>query len=100
TDAGSAYVYTRSGGVWTEQDRLAASDAAAVDRFGYSVALSGDTAVVGAMLDDHAGGTDAGSAYIFDQQCCCAGDMNADGTVDGSDIPLFVNKLLTGGACP
>ena len=63
--AGSAYVFVRSGGVWTQQARLAASDAAADDRFGRSVSVSDDTAVIGAYYDDHAGGTDAGSAYVF-----------------------------------
>jgi hypothetical protein len=70
-DAGSAYVFTRSGTSWTEQQKLEAqvmgSDGAAVDRFGVSVALSGDgnTALVGAYLDDTAAGDDAGSAYVF-----------------------------------
>jgi microcompartment protein CcmL/EutN len=62
--SGSAYVFTRSGTTWTEEAKLTASDAAAGDRFGNSVAVSGDTAVVGAFLDDDAGGT-SGSAYVF-----------------------------------
>jgi hypothetical protein len=64
-DSGSAYVFTRSGGVWTQQAKLTAADAAAFDQFGISVSVSGDTMVVGANLDDHAGGTNAGSAYVF-----------------------------------
>lgn len=64
-DAGSAYVFVRSGGVWTQQAKLTADDAAAGDNFGISVSISGDTAVVGGYLADHAGGTDAGSAYVF-----------------------------------
>ncbi len=65
TNAGAAYVFVRSGGVWSQQAKLTASDAAASDHFGYSVAISGDTAVIGARGDDHAGGTSAGSAYVF-----------------------------------
>ncbi|MEK6642839.1 MAG: FG-GAP repeat protein [Planctomycetota bacterium] len=65
SDAGSAYVFVRSGVLWTQQAKLTASDAAVEDYFGISVALSGDTAVVGAYYDDHAGGTYAGSAYVF-----------------------------------
>ncbi|NJO65660.1 MAG: hypothetical protein HC836_48565, partial [Richelia sp. RM2_1_2] len=63
TDAGSAYVFTRSGGVWTQQTRLQASDAAASDLFGYSVNISsdGNTAIVGAYSDTNSGGADAGS---------------------------------------
>jgi len=65
TNAGSAYVFVRSAGTWAQQQKLAASDAAANDNFGASVAVSGDTAVVGAPFDDIAAGTDAGSAYVF-----------------------------------
>ncbi len=46
--AGAAYVFVRSGSTWTQQAKLTASDAAAGDQFGYSVSVSGDTAVVGA----------------------------------------------------
>ena len=62
---GSAYVFVRSGGVWSQQQKLEASDAAAGDVFGSSVAISGETVVVGAVLDDGAAGRDQGSAYVF-----------------------------------
>ena len=62
---GSAYVFVRSGGVWSQQQKLLASDAASVDRFGSSVAISGETVVVGAPVDDGAAGFDQGSAYVF-----------------------------------
>ena len=48
---GSAYVFVRAGGVWTEQAKLTASDGAGGDWFGWSVAVAGDTAVVGAPGD-------------------------------------------------
>ena len=64
-NAGSAYVFVRSGGAWTQQAKLTASDAAADDKFGYTVAVAGDTAVVGAASDDTLAGTEAGSAYVF-----------------------------------
>lgn len=47
-----------------EDAKLTASDAAAGDRFGYSVAISGDTAVIGSYFDDDAGSY-SGSAYVF-----------------------------------
>jgi hypothetical protein len=69
TDAGSVYVFTRNGMAWDQQAKLNADDAEADDRFGYSVALDGDTAVVGAYQEDPdlGGGplTGAGSAYVF-----------------------------------
>jgi uncharacterized repeat protein (TIGR01451 family) len=66
-EAGSAYVFVRSGTTWTQQQKLVASDGAAFDDFGFSVALDGDRAAVGAFLDDNAGGINAGSAYVFER---------------------------------
>jgi len=65
TDAGAAYIFVRSAGSWVQQQRLTASDGAALDQFGRAVAVSGDTVVVGALQADHAGGSDAGAAYVF-----------------------------------
>jgi hypothetical protein len=67
TTNGAAYVFTRSGSTWTEQQKLLASDAASGDYFGYSVALSadGNTAIVGAFLEDTSPNTNNGAAYVF-----------------------------------
>jgi hypothetical protein len=73
--AGAAYVFRRSAGVWAQEAYLKASNSEADDRFGSSVALSGDTVVVGAGLEDScANGVDgnqmsnackdAGAAYV------------------------------------
>lgn len=59
--SGSAYVFVFSQGLWAEQQKLVASDAAATDVFGVSVAISGDTLVVGA----EGKADDSGAAYIF-----------------------------------
>ena len=66
-DQGSAYVFARAGGIWSQQAKLTAADGAASDYFGWSVALgtSGDAAVIGARGDDLDGGADQGSAYLF-----------------------------------
>jgi hypothetical protein len=74
--AGAAYVFTASGTTWSQQAYLKASNTDAVDVFGRSVAISGDTAIVGASSesssatgvngdesDNSAGG--AGAAYVF-----------------------------------
>ena len=63
-NAGSAYIFVRDGESWTEQEKLTASDAVAGDRFGYSVSISGDYAIIGAW-GDFDGGSWSGSAYIF-----------------------------------
>ena len=56
TDLGRAYVYRRSGSSWAEQQVLTASDGVTGDVFGWTVAISGHTIVVG---------TGAGKAYVF-----------------------------------
>lgn len=67
TGQGAAYVFVRNGSVWTEQQRLTASDGAADDEFGYDVSISNNTIIVGAPFDDVAV-TNQGSAYIFARQ--------------------------------
>ena len=67
--SGSAYVYRWNGSVWVQQAKLTASDGAGGDRFGVSVSISGEAAVVGASRDDDACPGDplcnSGSAYVF-----------------------------------
>jgi hypothetical protein len=62
--SGSAYVFTRTGISWTQQQKLLASDGYIVDWFGVSVSLSGDTALIGACYDDD-NDYESGSAYIY-----------------------------------
>ncbi|MCH8066348.1 MAG: FG-GAP repeat protein, partial [Chloroflexi bacterium] len=69
SNAGAAYVFQRNqGGTdnWGEVKKLSSSDAEAGDQFGRSVAVSGDTVIVGAFAED-AGGSAAGAAYLFDR---------------------------------
>ena len=64
--SGSAYVLRTSdgGATYVEVAKLTAADAAAEDFFGFSVAIDGNTVVVGARYDDDAGSM-SGSAYVF-----------------------------------
>ncbi|WP_437292909.1 thrombospondin type 3 repeat-containing protein [Sorangium sp. So ce426] len=64
TDSGSAYVFVRSGSTWAQQQKLLPRDGAPLDNYGRSIAISGDTAVIGMPFDDD-NGTESGSAYIF-----------------------------------
>jgi hypothetical protein len=66
-DQGAAYVFTLSAGTWTQQAKLVASDAAASDGFGYSVAISADnkTVIIGAYAEDTSPSTGNGAAYIY-----------------------------------
>lgn len=63
-DAGAVYVYEKPGGVWTLTATLRPSDAALQQFFGSSVAIDGDTLVVGAMGDDTAGDF-SGAGYVY-----------------------------------
>ena len=62
TVSGSAYVFDVATGA--QRHKLTATDAAPGDKFGTSVAISGNIAIVGASGDDDAG-SDSGSAYLF-----------------------------------
>jgi hypothetical protein len=64
SDAGAAYIFKRDGTSWTQQAKIQASDKESNDRFGHSVAISGDYVIVGADGED-TGQSDAGAAYIF-----------------------------------
>ena len=76
SEAGAAYVFVRNGTTWSQQAYLKASNTDAGDSFGISVAVSGDTVVVGADLESsNATGVNgnqsdnsadsAGAAYVF-----------------------------------
>lgn len=75
-NAGAAYVFVRDGGLWTQQAYLKASNTEISDEFGWSVAISGDTVVVGADSEDsnatgvngdqtNNGAINSGAAYVF-----------------------------------
>ena len=98
---GAAYVFTRSSGTWTEQQKLTASDGATGDRFGSAVAISGETVVIGSREDN----SDRGSAYVFtrsggtwtEQQKLEASDGSSNDTfgvaadIDGDYIVVGAN---------
>ena len=66
SNTGSAYVFTNTGGIWSQVAELTATGGASI-LFGYSVAIDGDTCVIGAYGTN----SGAGSAYVF---------TNTDGT--------------------
>jgi len=63
--AGAVYVFVRSAGAWVQQGVLTAPAPVAGDGFGASVALDGDTALVGADNRAAGGRSHAGAAYVF-----------------------------------
>jgi hypothetical protein len=64
TDSGEVYAFRYDTVDWVEEDILTASDADVDDRFGISVSIQGNVALIGANHDDEVG-ENAGAAYIF-----------------------------------
>ena len=75
-DSGAVYVFVRTGSTWSQQAYLKASNANALDGFGATVAISGDTIVVGATSEDSSAkgvngdqadnsAVESGAAYVF-----------------------------------
>ncbi|HZJ72843.1 MAG TPA: FG-GAP repeat protein [Planctomycetota bacterium] len=64
TNSGAAYVFVRDGSGWSQQAYLKASNPGSFDLFGHSLAISGDTIVIGAEQENGIAG-DSGAAYVF-----------------------------------
>ncbi|MFQ5414765.1 MAG: hypothetical protein ACE5E6_09940 [Phycisphaerae bacterium] len=80
-NSGSAYVFRDTGTAWVQEAKLLPHDGATQARFGVSVAVAGDVAVVGAIWDED-NATASGSAYVFGG----LGDCNVNDTLDLCDI--------------
>jgi LPXTG-site transpeptidase (sortase) family protein len=107
-DAGAAYVYTHNGKTWVLQATLAAKDASPGDTFGVSVAISGNTIVVGATgvdledQDEEDGEVkDVGAAYIFTrssgdwvQQVKLTASDRAEDDSFGSAVAIYKNTAV------
>jgi hypothetical protein len=102
TDAGAAYVFVRTGTTWTLQRKLTAGDSIPSLNFGSAVALSGDTALIGANRDDDKGSS-SGSAYVFLrqsgawslQQKLVASD-GVDNDYFGTSVALYGDRAVVG----
>jgi hypothetical protein len=96
---GAAYVFVREGDRWLQQARLLADDATAKDWFGRTVALNGDTALVGAWYKNG----QRGAAYVFVRHGGCwteqaqlrAGN-GVRGDCFGGSVALRKNLALVG----
>jgi hypothetical protein len=99
-ESGAAYVFFRSGTGWTQQAKLLPNIVAAGDRFGTSVAVQGDRAVVGAPLKDSIG-ADSGNIYIYSRSGSSwspAGSLPgaAAGHRLGQAVAVFGTRVLGG----
>jgi subtilisin family serine protease len=95
--AGAAYVFGLDGSDWIEQRKLLPADGAAGDSFGYAVAASGTTAVIGAFKDDDHGLT-SGSAYVYPEDPPF--DCNGNDVTDDCDIANGTSDDANGNGVP
>lgn len=75
---GSVFVFTGSGGNWTDQQQLTASDGGPSDMFGWSLAESGSTLLVSAVKANN----DTGAVYVFTDE---AGTWSQEAELTASD---------------
>ena len=92
-DNDTVYVFRREGPTWVEHTQLQASDGEDGDWFGYSLASSGNSAIIGSREDNHEG-IPSGSAYVFRL------DDNGTPTDPTDDIWVQQAKLLAVDRCP
>ena len=95
--SGSVYLYNLDG---TGETKITASDAAARDRFGYSVAIGNNKIAVGAFERDVGTIPDAGSVYIYDLDGNEVGIITASDADDydrfGNSVAIAHNKIVVG----
>ena len=96
TDQGSAYIFVREGGAWTEQAKLTASDGAASENFGASVSISGDYAIIGAPKGGGAWVLQ-GAAYIFIRNGTSWSEQAKLNAADGEPGDYFGNSVSING---
>ena len=100
---GAAYVFTKEGGVWSETQKLVASDGAGMASFGAAVAFAGDAILVGAIGANVGGSSEQGAVYVFSQSGGAwaqtqeiAGDEGASGDAFGNAIVATGSVALIG----
>jgi nucleoside-specific outer membrane channel protein Tsx len=100
---GAAYVFVQSGGTWSQQAELTASDGAAYDQFGSSVAVSGSTVVVGAGWRTVGSNNSQGAVYVFgesggtwSQQAELTASDGANNNYFGFSVALSGSTVVVG----
>jgi len=94
-DRGAAYVFSRSGTVWTQQSQILAGDGARGDNFGIGVGVSGDSAIIGARHATAVGTAAAGAAYVY-RLPHVLGNISTRLRVETGDNVLIGGFIVTG----
>ena len=100
---GAAYVFTETGGVWSQVAKLVADDGEANSYFGQAAAISGDNIVVGAYGASVNGNALQGAAYVYTNvggTWTFARKLVADDAVGGEffgrSVAMSGNRALVG----
>ena len=104
-DQGLGLHLERSGGIWSQEEKLTADDGEPERLFGYAVTIDGDTAIVGAAFDDTGANEYQGAAYVFvrsdgtwsQMQKLTASD-GAAGVLFGASVALDAETAVIGAA--
>jgi hypothetical protein len=96
TGTGAAYVFRYENDAWVEEEKLVPGDAEDVDRFGYSVCISGDIAVVGSLGDDDLG-AGSGSVYLFQRSGTSWSQITKLNASDGAEHDNFGRSMAFDG---
>lgn len=94
---GVAFVLAKEAGGWIQTAELRADDGAAGDFFGFSIALSGDTAVVGAPAASVDGEANRGAAYVFHREGGSWSQVAKLSAADGLGGDQFSNSVAVDG---
>jgi hypothetical protein len=86
-DAGAAYAFHRSNGIWTEVQKYVSPEPQEGENFGWTVPISGDTVITGAPWNDHTSMTDPGAAYVLRLWIFLDGFESGDTTAWSSVVP-------------
>jgi len=106
-ESGAAYIYAKQGEKWIKQVKLIDTVSSSEDEFGYSVAITDDTAVVGSRQDDRRG-INTGSVYVYvsrtddkgetrwDKQSILTADDPAIGAQFGHAVAVDEDTIIVG----
>jgi CSLREA domain-containing protein len=95
---GNAYIFTYSGGSWNLAASIANPDDDANDAFGYSVAVSGSTVVVGDPFQSVNGNADEGAAYAYTFSAGTLSPLSPAPLTDGGTDAYFGASVATSGS--
>jgi hypothetical protein len=100
SDVGAAYVFKRTGTVWTQAQKLIAADAVDSDEFGFALGFDGTRLAVGADYQTNVSGLNAGASYVFDPAVAASTAVTIKTTATSARIggaPILSGRVTPAG---